>query len=173
MEQNYFQFQQKCFKQTEGLAMGAPTSAILTGIYIQNMEHKQIYPMLLKHKIIGYFRYVDDILLIYNQNKTNIEEILTEFNKQQPTIKFTIKKETQIHKLPRPNNTTRAETRIHNTQKTHTDRHYNTKRFMPCARTQNIKHQLPNEQTQHIPNIRRSKEERTQHHQKHTREQQI
>jgi hypothetical protein len=70
--------------------MGAPTSAILAEMYIQNMKHKQIYPILLKHKIIGYFRYVDDILLVYNQNKTNIEEILPDFNKQQPTIKFTI-----------------------------------------------------------------------------------
>jgi hypothetical protein len=38
MEQNYFQFQEKYFKQTEGLAMGAPTSAILAETYIQNME---------------------------------------------------------------------------------------------------------------------------------------
>jgi hypothetical protein len=52
MEQRYFQFQQKYFKQTEILAMGAPTSAILAETYIQNMKHKQIYPILLKHKII-------------------------------------------------------------------------------------------------------------------------
>jgi hypothetical protein len=84
MEQNYFQFQQKYFKQTEGLAMGAPTSSILAEEYIENMEHKQIDQILLKHKIIGYFRYIDDILLIYNQNKTNIEEILAELNKHQP-----------------------------------------------------------------------------------------
>jgi hypothetical protein len=47
-----------------------------------------------KSSSLQYFRYVDDILLIYNQNKTNIEEMLAEFNKQQPTIKFTIEKET-------------------------------------------------------------------------------
>jgi hypothetical protein len=41
MEQSYFQFQQKCFKQTEGLAMGAPTSAILAETYIQNMEQNK------------------------------------------------------------------------------------------------------------------------------------
>jgi hypothetical protein len=33
--------------------MGAPTSAILAEAYIQNIEHKQIYPILIKHKIIG------------------------------------------------------------------------------------------------------------------------
>jgi hypothetical protein len=38
-------------------------------------------------------RYVDDILIIYNQNKTNIHETLTEFNKQATSIKFTIEEE--------------------------------------------------------------------------------
>jgi hypothetical protein len=28
--------------------MGAPTSAILAEAYIQNMEHKQIYPIIMK-----------------------------------------------------------------------------------------------------------------------------
>jgi hypothetical protein len=68
--------------------MGAPTSAILAEAYIQNMEHKQIYPILTKHQIIGYFRYVDDILIIYDQRITNIEETLREFNEQQRNIKF-------------------------------------------------------------------------------------
>jgi hypothetical protein len=42
MEQNYFQFDQQYYKQTDGLPMGAPTS-LLAEIYIQPMEHKQIY----------------------------------------------------------------------------------------------------------------------------------
>jgi hypothetical protein len=42
--------------------MGAPTS-ILAEAYIQNMLHKQIYKILIKHKIIGYFRYVKTSLL--------------------------------------------------------------------------------------------------------------
>jgi hypothetical protein len=40
MEQNYFQFEQKYYKQTHGPAMAAPTPAILAEAYIQNMEHK-------------------------------------------------------------------------------------------------------------------------------------
>jgi hypothetical protein len=58
LEQNYFEFNKQFYKQNEGLAMGAPTSAILADIHI---EHKQLYPILLKQKNIGYFRYVDDI----------------------------------------------------------------------------------------------------------------
>jgi hypothetical protein len=50
LEQNYFEFNKQFYKQTEGLAMGAPTSAILAEIYIQYIEHKQLYPVLLKQK---------------------------------------------------------------------------------------------------------------------------
>jgi hypothetical protein len=68
--QNYFQFNEQHYKQIEGLAMGAPTSAILAEAYIQHMEHTQLYPILIKHQIMGYFRYVDDIRITYNRNKT-------------------------------------------------------------------------------------------------------
>jgi hypothetical protein len=55
MEQNYLQFDQQYSEQTEVLAMGAPTSAVLTKTYIQRMEHKQVYPVSIKYQIIGYF----------------------------------------------------------------------------------------------------------------------
>jgi hypothetical protein len=67
MEQNYFQFNQQYYKQTEGLAICAPTSAILAEVYNEYMEHKKLYPNLKKHKIIGYFRHTDDSLIIYTQ----------------------------------------------------------------------------------------------------------
>jgi hypothetical protein len=47
-----------------GLAMGAPASAIIAETYLQSLEHNQVYNSLTNHKIIGYFRYVDDILII-------------------------------------------------------------------------------------------------------------
>jgi hypothetical protein len=60
MEQIYFQFEQQYYKQTDGLAMGATISAILSETYIQRIGLKQIYPILIKRLIIGYFRYVND-----------------------------------------------------------------------------------------------------------------
>jgi hypothetical protein len=71
-DQNYFQFDLEYYKQNDGLAMGAPTSAILAEVYIQNMEHTQIYHILKTQKIIAYFRYIDDILIIYDNKNTNI-----------------------------------------------------------------------------------------------------
>jgi hypothetical protein len=73
--------------------MGAPTSTILAETFIQHVEHKHIYPILKTQEIIAYYRYADDI--ICDQNKTNIEQTLNEFNniQLQPSIKFTIEKE--------------------------------------------------------------------------------
>jgi hypothetical protein len=56
--------------------MDAPTAAVPAPIH----GAQKTVPILKKLKIIGYFRYVDDILIIYNQNKRNVDETLTEFN---------------------------------------------------------------------------------------------
>jgi hypothetical protein len=54
----------KTFAQNNGLAMGAPTSSIFSEIYLQLLENQKIYQLLNKHNIKGYFRYVDDILIV-------------------------------------------------------------------------------------------------------------
>jgi hypothetical protein len=46
--QNCFQDDKEYYKETDGLAMGTPTSSILTETYIQHIEHTQIYPILTK-----------------------------------------------------------------------------------------------------------------------------
>jgi hypothetical protein len=72
IDQNYFQFSGKTYVQSEDLAMGAPTSSILSEFYLQHLENIKIHNLLLDHNIEGYFRYVDDILVICNENRTNI-----------------------------------------------------------------------------------------------------
>jgi hypothetical protein len=95
MEQNYFRFNQQYYKQTEGLAVGAPTYAILAEVYIQYIQHKKLPNRKETSNNWILQIHVNDILIIYNQNKTNIEETLTEFNKHTTSIKFTIEKEQQ------------------------------------------------------------------------------
>jgi hypothetical protein len=65
--QNYFKFQNKTYIQKNGLAMGAPTSSILSEIYLQYMENTKIFYILRNSRIEGYYRYVDDILIAYNE----------------------------------------------------------------------------------------------------------
>ena len=47
----------------------------------------------MKHKLEGYYRYADDILLMYKQDQTNIQEVLDNFNNLKPNTKFNLEEE--------------------------------------------------------------------------------
>ena len=95
--------------QKDGLAMGAPSLGLISEIFLQHMEQTHLTHLAAKHKIIEYFCYVDDILLIYDSNHTDIQEILTDFNTIHPNLKFTAETESDnrinylditIHRTP-------------------------------------------------------------------------
>ena len=73
--------------------MGTRTFSMTSEIYLQYIENTKIFQILVKHKIEGYFRYVDDILFTYKQDQTNIQEVLDNFNNLTPNIKFTLEEE--------------------------------------------------------------------------------
>jgi hypothetical protein len=73
--------------------MGAPTSSILSEVFLQYIEHANIINILSKFYIENYNRYVDDILLTYSKTKTNIQEVLIEFNKIHHNLQFTLEQE--------------------------------------------------------------------------------
>jgi hypothetical protein len=95
------------YVQAEGLTMGAPTSAILSEIYLQFLENYVRFNILKTHNIKGYFRYVDDILIIYNTTESNIYDVLNDFNQISPnrrrnttktqTSRYNHSKRTQHH----------------------------------------------------------------------------
>jgi hypothetical protein len=62
------------------------------------MANTKIY-ILRNSKVEGYFRYVDDTLIVYKDNITDIEEVLNSFNNITPGLIFTLERE-QIE-LPR------------------------------------------------------------------------
>ena len=70
--QNYFQHNDKTMTQTDGLAMGAPSSSIISKIFLQHIEHTHLPHPAQKHKPVNYLRYVDDFLLIYDSQHTDI-----------------------------------------------------------------------------------------------------
>ena len=88
--QNYYGFNGKTYIQQKGLAMGAPSSSIISEIYLQFLENSKALTILTKPGIEGYFRYVDDILLIYNKHIIDIDETLTLFNSLSPSLKFSL-----------------------------------------------------------------------------------
>jgi hypothetical protein len=80
IKQNYFRYQDILYIQEEGLIMGAPNSSIFSEIYLKYLENTKILDILLKQRIIGYFRYADDILTVYNNQITNTHDVLSLFN---------------------------------------------------------------------------------------------
>jgi hypothetical protein len=73
--------------------MGAPTSAILSESFLQYLEHNQILEILKKHKIIAYYRYVDDIFILCNTNHTNINSTPSELNCLHEKLQFAMENE--------------------------------------------------------------------------------
>jgi hypothetical protein len=73
--------------------MGAPTSSLFSEIYLQYIEHTLLLNILIQSHILGYFRYVDDILIVYNAETTNIYEVLDKFNNITPSIQYTTETE--------------------------------------------------------------------------------
>jgi hypothetical protein len=69
-----------------------PTSSNFSEIYLQYLESTKIFDILLKHHIIGYFQYTDNIQLVYINNVMNIHDVLDTLNKLVPTMHFTVEK---------------------------------------------------------------------------------
>jgi len=93
IDQNYFQYMDKIYVQREGLAMGAPTYSILSEFYLHHLENSKIYSLLLNYNVMGYFSYVDGVLITYNKSITYIDDLLKSFNNITLKLKFTIEKE--------------------------------------------------------------------------------
>jgi len=69
--------------------MGAPSSGFTAEIFLQHIEHLHMARLSMKHKIINYFRYVDDILIIFDPNYSSIQAILDDFNALHRNLQFT------------------------------------------------------------------------------------
>jgi hypothetical protein len=89
--------------------MGAPSSSIIAEIFLQSPEDTHRKHLSNKHKIARYFRYVDDILIIYNSNHTDVSNISNNFNTIHHNLKFTAEAESNnkisylditIHRTP-------------------------------------------------------------------------
>jgi hypothetical protein len=91
--QNYFTNNNYIIIQNGGLAMGAPSSGIIAEIFLQHAENLHLACPAQKHGIINYFHYVDNILLIFDPNCTDIQAILNDFNALHPKLHFTAEKE--------------------------------------------------------------------------------
>ncbi|XP_023722175.1 uncharacterized protein LOC111872459 [Cryptotermes secundus] len=93
LNQNYFQYNDKFYKPNSGVAMGSPLSSLMAEVFLQHFEQREVKHLLEDKRIIYYNRYVDDIILIYNQLIVTPQYILDQFNKQNKNLQFTLNEE--------------------------------------------------------------------------------
>ena len=86
LNNNFFQFNEKFYRQTFGSAIGNPISPILSDIVLEDLESYCISK--LQSKPLFYFRYVDDIVLCIHKN--NIDDTLKTFNSYDTNLQFTV-----------------------------------------------------------------------------------
>jgi hypothetical protein len=89
LKQNYLKFDSKYYQPKKGLAMGSPISALIAEIFLQHHEEQLMKDILDSTNIIFYNRYVDDILIIYNYNQINKDDITNYISQIHPDLKFT------------------------------------------------------------------------------------
>jgi hypothetical protein len=90
LESEYCTFRNKIYKMESGLAMGNPLSPFLANLVMERLESQVLRDPMLKS--LTYFRYVDDILVIY-RNHEQLKRIFHLWNTVHPNIQVTIENE--------------------------------------------------------------------------------
>ncbi|KAJ8915301.1 hypothetical protein NQ315_014809 [Exocentrus adspersus] len=90
--QDFFTFNNKIYRQPDGLAMGSCLSPLLADIFMNFLENKFIITNN-NNEILHWFRYVDDCLCFLNCDRTGAEALLTKLNNVHPKISFTLELE--------------------------------------------------------------------------------
>jgi hypothetical protein len=93
LKQNYFQYNNQFFQPEKGLAMGSPISSNIAEIYLQFLEEIYKKQRLENKGTIYYKRYVDNILIIFDQNNTNEKTIMNHKNNTDKHLEFKISEE--------------------------------------------------------------------------------
>ena len=87
LKNNYFQFLDKTFKQKRGTAIGTKFAPPYSILFMADLEKRLLSDIDLKPYI--WWRYIDDIFLIWEHGEESLKLFLEKINKIHPTIKFT------------------------------------------------------------------------------------
>ncbi len=93
---NTFRFAGKTLKQIKGIAMGTPVNPTLANLFMGKLESATLNNWSGTQPLI-WLRYIDDILTLFPGTEEELQQLLTHFNAQLNTIKFTL--ESSRHKI--------------------------------------------------------------------------
>ena len=87
LRNNYFEFNDKFKKQKEGTATGTKFAPPYAIIFMAALE-EEILESLIKKPWL-WWRYIDDIFMIWHHGENELKQFIDKLNKFHPTIKFT------------------------------------------------------------------------------------
>jgi len=93
LKQNFFQYNDQVYQPKKRTTMGSPISSTMAEIYLKFLEETYIKRWLESKWIVYYKRNVDDILIIFDQNRTNEQIIMNHVNNIDWHLQFKISKE--------------------------------------------------------------------------------
>ncbi|XP_067145039.1 uncharacterized protein [Centruroides vittatus] len=93
-EHNYFRFNGRIYLQKQGVPMGSPLSAVLAELIMRNLEHRVFKSPLTIAYPLKYLRYVDDILLAWQDTEDSFLILERHLTNVYSSISFTWEKET-------------------------------------------------------------------------------
>jgi len=94
LRQNYFTFEDEFYIQKEGLAMGSPLSSILSELFLNHIENTKLRSNRHSNRILFYFRYVDDTIVLFNGTSRQLNLLKNHLNSLHPKLQFTLEEET-------------------------------------------------------------------------------
>ena len=87
VQDNVFTFNNKLFKQVDGVAMGSPLGPLFANFFLGYLEEKY-FTECIEFKPSFYVRYVDDTFALFN-DKDHIEQFVAYLNTWHKNLKFT------------------------------------------------------------------------------------
>ena len=87
LKNNIFEFSDKTYKQIRGTAIGTKFAPPYAVLFMAALEEKILSKV--KKKPSVWWRYIDDIFVIWEHGEESLQEFINEINSFHPTIKFT------------------------------------------------------------------------------------
>jgi hypothetical protein len=81
---------QEAVLSKEGLAVGAIVASFFSEFRLCYFEVSRILNLLMRYKILGYFRYLDDIIIVYNKSSIGTDNMFSEFTTNYGRLTFTL-----------------------------------------------------------------------------------
>lgn len=90
LTRNYFRFENDFYLQRRGTAMGANVALTFANIFMAALEEETIYTSHYFRKVLRWWRYIDDIFLLWAGTTEELEDFHGYLNTVNHTVKFTL-----------------------------------------------------------------------------------